>query len=86
MQSVVKCCCRRRGIGMRGDIMNSKKNGNLKQNEFGVVLISTFTNEITIAFKVPVDENGVPKELTQGDVVLLSDFIRCFHFPEFQDR
>ncbi len=87
MQSVVKCCCRRRGIGMRGDIMNSKKNGNLKQNEFGVVLISTFTNEITIAFKVPVDENGVPKELTQGDVVLLSDFIRCFHFqPIWRDN
>lgn len=51
-----------------------------KHAEFGVVIISTYTDEITIAFRVPVDDNGTPTKWTQCDAILLYDFIRCFRF------
>lgn len=59
-------------------------NDKLRQNEFGVVIISTDVDEITIAFGIPVDENGEPKMLTRGDQKLLQDFIHCFPFQPIQ--
>lgn len=37
-------------------------NSTPRQNQFGVVIISTYTEEITIAFGIPVDEIGSPKK------------------------
>lgn len=59
-------------------------NSTPRQNQFGVVIISTYTEEITIAFGIPVDEIGSPKKMTQGDEILLYDFMRCFGFKPVQ--
>lgn len=64
--------------------MSDNKDSTSRQIEFGVVIISTYTDEITIAFGIPVDETGTPKELAQGDVILLRDFIHCFRFQPVQ--
>ena len=64
--------------------MNANKDSTSGQIEFGVVIISTYTDEITIAFGIPVDEHGTPKKLTQGDVILFRDFIHCFRFQPVQ--
>ena len=42
--------------------MNANKDSTSGQIEFGVVIISTYTDEITIAFGIPVDEHGTPKK------------------------
>lgn len=55
-----------------------------KHKEFGVVIISTYTDEITIALGIPVDENGVPLGWTMGDMILLRDFMQCFRFKPVQ--
>ena len=43
--------------------MNANKDSTSRQIEFGVVIISTYTDEITIAFGIPVDEHGTPKNI-----------------------
>lgn len=48
--------------------MNANKDSTSRQIEFGVVIISTYTDEITIAFGIPVDEHGTPKKLDSSSL------------------
>ena len=48
--------------------MNANKDSTSGQIEFGVVIISTYTAEITIAFGIPVDEHGTPKKLDSSSL------------------
>lgn len=62
-----------------GEQMNNKS-----RIEFGVVIISTCTNEITIAFSMPESKEDSQVKLTQCDEMLLYDFIHCFRFKPVQ--